>query len=59
MAKKKPLNEDALEFFRKAGAAGGRKGTKARMEKLTPEQRSEFARNAANARWGKTKKNKP
>ena len=45
-----------MEFFRKAGSKGGRKGTKARMEKLTPKQRTELARKAAAARWkGKPK----
>jgi hypothetical protein len=34
-------------------ACGGRKGGKARAEKLTPEQRSEIARKAAKARWAK------
>jgi hypothetical protein len=33
------------------GRKGGRASAKARMKKLTPEQRTEFARNAANARW--------
>ena len=32
----------------------GRKGGKARAEKLTPERRSEIARRAAAKRWGKT-----
>lgn len=36
------------------GRKGGLKGGKARAEKLTPEQRSEAARRAANARWGKS-----
>ncbi len=35
----------------KLGRQGGRKGGKARAQKLTPEQRSEIARRAANARW--------
>jgi hypothetical protein len=35
------------------GRLGGLKGGKARAEKLTPEQRSEIARNAARARYGK------
>jgi hypothetical protein len=30
-----------------------------RMEKLTPEQRSEIARNAAKARWAKLKAGSP
>ncbi len=33
------------------GRKGGRKGGKARAEKLTPEERSEIARKAAQARW--------
>jgi hypothetical protein len=35
------------------GKLGGKKGGKARAEKLTPEQRSEIARKAARARWKK------
>ena len=35
------------------GRLGGLKGGKARMEKLTPEQRSEIAKKAAKARWSK------
>ena len=34
-----------------SGRLGGLKGGKARAEKLTPEERSEIARNAANSRW--------
>lgn len=33
------------------GRLGGQKGGKARAEKLTPEERSAFARKAAKARW--------
>ena len=33
------------------GRRGGLKGGKARAEKLTPEQRAEIARKAAEARW--------
>lgn len=33
------------------GRLGGQKGGKARAEKMTPEQRSETARKAAQARW--------
>ena len=32
---------------------GGKKGGKARAEKLTPEQRSEIAKRAADKRWGR------
>ncbi len=35
------------------GRLGGKKGGKARAEKLTPEQRKEIARIAAEARWRK------
>jgi hypothetical protein len=34
----------------------GRRGGKATAKKLTPEQRKESARMAANARWAKKKK---
>lgn len=37
------------------GRKGGLKGGKARAEKLTAEQRSELARRAAAARWGRDK----
>lgn len=42
-------NADAV----KRGRRGGRKGGKARAEKLTAEQRAEVARLAASARWRK------
>ncbi|MCL2122907.1 MAG: hypothetical protein FWH34_02335 [Desulfovibrionaceae bacterium] len=35
------------------GRLGGKKGGKARAEKLTPEQRKEIAQKAAAARWDK------
>lgn len=35
------------------GRLGGKKSGKARMEKLTAKKRSEIARRAARARWGK------
>lgn len=37
------------------GRRGGLKGGKARAAKLTPEQRAESARKAAQARWRKSK----
>ena len=33
------------------GRAGGKKGGRVRAERMTPEQRSEAARKAAQARW--------
>lgn len=44
-------NQAAVEL----GRLGGKKGGKARAEKLTKEQRSEIARKAAEARWKKRK----
>ncbi len=38
------------------GSLGGRKGGKARAEKLTEEQRSDIARKAAAARWQRDEK---
>ena len=35
------------------GRLGGKKGGKARAESLTPEQRKEIGRKAAQARWSK------
>lgn len=37
------------------GRLGGLKGGKARANKLTPEERAEIARIAAQARWSKSK----
>jgi hypothetical protein len=39
-----------------AAVALGKRSVKGRMKKLTPEQRSEYARNAAKARWAKRDK---
>ena len=49
---------EVLEYFRKRGAEGGKLSGAARMEKLTPAQRSEIARNAVKARWAKKKEDK-
>jgi hypothetical protein len=51
------LTPEAREYFRKQGARGGKIGAKARMEKLTPEQRSDIARNAVAARERKRAQN--
>lgn len=37
----------------KAGRLGGKKGGKARAEKLSPQKRKESAKKAAQARWAK------
>lgn len=39
------------------GRRGGKKGGPARALKLTAERKSEIARNAAAARWGKAQEN--
>jgi hypothetical protein len=44
------------EMGRKGGKAAGGKGGKARMAALTPEQRKELAKKAAQTRWAKAKK---
>ena len=44
------------EMGRKGGKAAGGKGGKKRMAALTPEQRKELARKAAQARWANAKK---
>lgn len=46
---KSTKNQAAVEL----GRLGGKKGGKARADKLTPEQRKEIARKAAQARWKK------
>jgi len=52
MSAKQKLPEAALEFFRKKGQIGGRK----RAANLSPEERSEQARRAVQARWAKQAK---
>jgi len=51
----KVYDEEAVrrEAARILGRRGGLKGGPARAEKLTPEERSEIARRAAEARWQK------
>ena len=54
-----PINEDISPIAKKNPAAvslgrlGGLKGGKARAAKLSPEQRSEIAKKAAQSRWKK------
>jgi hypothetical protein len=52
----KPISsEDKHAAAVALGRLGGLKGGKARNKKLSPEQRSEIAKIAANARWKKNK----
>ena len=48
------LSKEAREYFAKFG----RKGAKRRLQKISPEQRQEIARKAAQARWAKEKEKK-
>jgi hypothetical protein len=52
------MNEkDVLrEHLSKLGKKGGKKGGKARMESMTPKQRTTLAKKAAAARWSKKSK---
>lgn len=46
-----PPDSEITLYAQALGRRGGRKGGKARAEKLSPEQRSEIALKAARARW--------
>jgi hypothetical protein len=47
----RPKNRAAVAL----GKLGGKKGGKARAEKLTPDRRKEIAQQAAKTRWAKEK----
>ena len=51
----KKLPPDIREFFVRMGKRGGAKGGHARAENMSPEQRSEAARKAVQARWKRVK----
>jgi hypothetical protein len=53
--KRSRLPKEVLEVFARYGSEGGKIGGKLRWEGVTPEERSEMARKAANARWKKRK----
>jgi len=44
---------DSLDGLLSAASLMGQKGGEARAKKLSKKRRTEIARNAANARWGK------
>ena len=50
--RKTPLPVNPEEGKDQAAAEMGRKGGKARAERMTPERRAEIARKAAAKRWG-------
>jgi hypothetical protein len=45
--------EESEETVNEARSNAGKKGGPARAKSLTPEQRADIAREAANARWSK------
>ena len=47
------IKEETFDPGKEYARKGGLKGGRARAEKLSPEQRREIARKAANARWQK------
>jgi hypothetical protein len=56
--RKFPMTKLLREFFQDIGRLGGSKGGKAAATNMTPEERRERARRAAQARWSK-KRRKP
>lgn len=48
-----PAEEDKDPAAVELGRKGGKKGGRARADNMTPEERSEAARRAAEARWRK------
>jgi hypothetical protein len=54
MAKKK-LPPEIRDYFVKMGKQGGALGGHTRAANMTPQERSDSARNAVSARWARTK----
>jgi len=52
------ISEVMREMGKKGGKAAGGKGGRKRMAALSPEERKELARKAAQVRWAKAKKKK-
>lgn len=55
----KDSNPFATVEMRNYFAKFGREGGKLRASRMTPEERTKSAQKAAEARWGKKKKEKP
>jgi hypothetical protein len=53
MAKRLP--KDVRAYFSKLGKKGGKKGGTMRAANMSPEERTESARNAVTVRWAKAK----
>jgi hypothetical protein len=52
---RKKLPNNIREYFSKLGSKGGKKGGRARADKMTAAERTESARRAVTARWKKAK----
>lgn len=52
------LSKELRALMAELGSRGGKKSAAARMKKISPEQRSEIARNAVKVRWKKWRENK-
>jgi hypothetical protein len=50
------LPRDLRDYFARIGRKGGRKGGKARAQKLSKEELSAAGKKAVQARWAKTRK---
>lgn len=55
---KREIQRVMRELGRRGGKKGGKKGGKSRWTGMTPEERSEFMRKAAQKRWAAKKKPK-
>jgi hypothetical protein len=53
---KRKLPPEVRDFFVKMGRRGGKLGGAIRASTMTPEERSESARRAVQARWAKARK---
>ena len=53
---KGPTKAEISQFMAAMGRKGGKKSAKARMEKISPEDRREIALKAAQARWKNAKR---
>jgi hypothetical protein len=51
----KPVSSSVSRIMAEMGRKGGRIGGKRRAERMTQEERSASASNAARVRWGKTR----
>jgi hypothetical protein len=55
---KTKLPEEFRNYLAKIGRKGGKKGGAVRASRMTPEERSESARQAVQARWAREKAKK-